>query len=207
MKVTVGGSYHEPGWTAVCDLVKKLKESGHEVLAPGEEWSPINKNAEFIKFKGEEDKSIKELQDGFFDKMEESDAYIVCNLNSYQGMAVSTEIGYATAIMLSKEPKKLKQIYFMNQPLGYELIKKNPSICIEDFEQQVRNDPQYKNELNYYQKFFDEVYTKFSDFYSDVWDFAAKVFFLERKGLATIGLDSILIAKKEKQQSDDEEER
>lgn len=38
MKVTVGGSYHEPGWTAVCNLVKNLKEAGHEVLAPGDEW-------------------------------------------------------------------------------------------------------------------------------------------------------------------------
>lgn len=34
MKVTVGGSFHEPGWTAVLETIKKLKEAGHEVLAP-----------------------------------------------------------------------------------------------------------------------------------------------------------------------------
>ena len=34
MKITVGGSFHEPGWTAVCETVKRLKDVGHEVLAP-----------------------------------------------------------------------------------------------------------------------------------------------------------------------------
>ena len=34
MKLTVGGSFHEPGWTAVCETVKKLKAAGHEILAP-----------------------------------------------------------------------------------------------------------------------------------------------------------------------------
>ena len=34
MKITVGGSFHEPGWTAVCETVRKLKEAGQEVLAP-----------------------------------------------------------------------------------------------------------------------------------------------------------------------------
>ena len=34
MKLTIGGSYHEPGWTAVCEIVRKLKNAGHEILAP-----------------------------------------------------------------------------------------------------------------------------------------------------------------------------
>jgi hypothetical protein len=34
MKVTVGGSYHEPGWTHVCQTVQQLQEAGHQVLAP-----------------------------------------------------------------------------------------------------------------------------------------------------------------------------
>lgn len=77
MKVTVGGSYHEPGWTAVCNLIRKLKEAEHQVLAPGAEWVPINKDDSFIKFKGEENRTMEELQEGFFDKMDLSDAYII----------------------------------------------------------------------------------------------------------------------------------
>lgn len=34
MKITVGGSFHEPGWTAVKSTVKKLQNAGHQVLAP-----------------------------------------------------------------------------------------------------------------------------------------------------------------------------
>lgn len=34
LKITVGGSFHEPGWTAVCSTVKKLQYAGHQVLAP-----------------------------------------------------------------------------------------------------------------------------------------------------------------------------
>lgn len=34
MKITVGGSFHEPGWAVVKDTVKKLQLAGHEVLAP-----------------------------------------------------------------------------------------------------------------------------------------------------------------------------
>ncbi len=34
MKITVGGSFHEPGWTAVMNTVKKLQVAGHQVLAP-----------------------------------------------------------------------------------------------------------------------------------------------------------------------------
>lgn len=34
MKITVGGSFHEPGWKSVLDTVKKLKDAGHQVLAP-----------------------------------------------------------------------------------------------------------------------------------------------------------------------------
>ncbi len=34
MKITVGGSFHEPGWTEVLNTVTKLQSAGHQVLAP-----------------------------------------------------------------------------------------------------------------------------------------------------------------------------
>jgi len=34
MRITVGGSFHEPGWAAVLNTVKKLQAAGHYVLAP-----------------------------------------------------------------------------------------------------------------------------------------------------------------------------
>ena len=34
MKITVGGSFHEPNWTEVMNTVKKLQVAGHQVLAP-----------------------------------------------------------------------------------------------------------------------------------------------------------------------------
>lgn len=198
MKVTVGGSYHEPGWTHVCNLIKKLKQSGHEVLAPGSEWTPINKNDSFIKFQGQENKSIKELQDSFFDAMAKSDAYIICNPNSYEGFAVSVEIGYASALLMHKN-SNLKQMYFMEPPLGYEIFRQNPKIELEEFEHEVMNNPVYENELNYYKKCLGATggisYTQMSDFYADIKDLVGKIMVLEKMGLATIGLDSILTYK------------
>ena len=38
MKITIGGSFHEPGWSEVVETANKLRRSGHIVLAPGEEW-------------------------------------------------------------------------------------------------------------------------------------------------------------------------
>lgn len=201
MKVTVGGSYHEPGWTAVCNLIRKLKEAGHEVLAPGDEWIPINKDDSFIRFKGEKNRSIAELQDGFFDKMDLSDAYIICNPNSYEGMAVSVEFGYACCSILNKT-SNLKQIFFMEKPLGYELFKGNPNISEEEFRHAVLGNPKFKNELGYYRKFLNNSkpeinYGSISDFYCDLRDFFVKVLVLEKMGGITIGLDSILMHKKE----------
>lgn len=201
MKVTVGGSYHQPGWTEVCNLIRKLKEAGHEVLAPDDEWIPINKDDSFIRFKGEENRTIEELQNAFFDKMYLSDAYIICNPNSYEGMAVSVEIGYACGLILNKK-SNLKQIFFMEKPLGYELFKENPNINEEEFRKAVLDNPKFKKELGYYRKFLNNSkseisYGSISDFYCDLRDFFVKVLVLEKMGGITIGLDSILMHKKE----------
>lgn len=31
MKITVGESFHEPGWTSVKNTIKKLQNAGHQV--------------------------------------------------------------------------------------------------------------------------------------------------------------------------------
>lgn len=51
MKLTIGGSYHQPYWNEICSLIKKLENAGHKVLAPGLEWEPINQADAFIKFR------------------------------------------------------------------------------------------------------------------------------------------------------------
>lgn len=205
MKVTVGGSYHEPGWTSVCNLIRKLKEAGHEVLAPGEEWVPVNQDDSYVRFKGEEEKSAVELQEGFYDSMEQSDAYIICNPNSYEGLAVSVEFGYATSLILNKE-SNLKQIYFMEPPLGYDIFKENPEISKQEFKEALNNNEKFKNELAYFKKFLDSSetisYSSFGEFYNDLRDLFGKVIYLEEKGVVTIGVDSLLEPKREENNSE-----
>ena len=52
----------------------------------GEEWKPININDEFVRFKGEENIPVTELQNGFFSCMDRSDAHVISNPNSYEGL-------------------------------------------------------------------------------------------------------------------------
>lgn len=65
----------------------------------------------------------------------------------------------------------------------------------------------FKNELEYYRKFLNNSkpeisYRNLSDFYCDLRDFFIKVLVLEKMGALTIGLDSILMNKKEEIERD-----
>lgn len=101
MKITVGGSFHEPVWSKVVETANILRNSGHIILAPGEEWTPINLKDDFVRFKGEEYMSAVDLQKGFLDAMKQSDAYVIVDYNGYIGQTVSAEFGYAAAFALS----------------------------------------------------------------------------------------------------------
>lgn len=201
MKVTIGGSYHEPGWSAVCNLAKKLREAGHEVLAPGDEWEPINNGESFVKFKGEENKTVQELQDSFFEKMRMSDAHVICNFESYLGMASSVEFGYAAMALLNKSCN-LKHMYLMNPPFFYSLFSNGNRVNIETFKDLLFNSSDYRNVLDFYKKFLgasDGVfgYESIEDFYEDLRVFSVQVEFLQAKGLLTIGLDQLLSINKD----------
>ena len=202
MKITIGGSYHEPGWTEVCNLAKKLRDAGHEVLAPGDEWEPIDNSKSFVRFKGEENNTVQELQDSFFEKMRISDAHVICNFDSYLGMASSVEFGYAAMALLNKSCN-LKHMYLMNPPFFYSLFSNGNRITIETFKDLLFNSSEYRNALGFYKKFLgapDGVfgYESVEDFYEDLRVFSVQVEFLQMKGLLTIGLDQLLDINKDK---------
>lgn len=196
MQVTVGGSFHEPGWTSVMDTVKKLQTAGHQVLAPGAEWEPININDTFVKFKGEENASIEDLQKGFFSCIDKSDVYVISNPNSYEGFMVSIEFGYATySILNSSGP--LSKICFTNTPLGYDKFSSNLNLSFDEFLENLYSNSNYKNELAFYRKTINSNdpnfrYTCERDFYDDLKDMYGKVSLLHSRGNLIFGLDSLL---------------
>lgn len=171
MKITVGGSFHEPGWTAVCDTVKKLKNAGHQILAPGTDLTPINNsNNEFVRFKGEENISMKDLESNFLSCIENSDAFVICNPNSYEGSMVSSEFGYAIGCLrIPSSP--LKKIYFTNPPIEYDKFNQNRALSFDNFLENLYKNPNYKNELNYYLKHKEKPifgYQSEEDFFYDL---------------------------------------
>lgn len=209
MKLTIGGSYHQPGWNNVCELIKKLKGAGHEILAPQTEWEPIYNTDGFVRFKGEEGQSAYDLQNSFFSKMEESDAYVICNSNGYVGFAVSLEFGYATQLLLDNN-SNMKQMYFSEIPLGYNICKsmqiKGRTLSIEEFEKELLGNPVHRNELEYFKKFLNGTgsisYSSVSDFYNDIISMFVKISSLQAKGLLTIGIQDLL-----KEKNSNKEER
>ena len=209
MKVTVGGSFHEPGWTAVLETVKKLKEAGHEVLAPGEEWEPINNTDDYVRFKGEENASAFELQEGFLNCIDQSDAYVICNPNSYEGFMVSFEFGYASArIIQGKGP--MKYICFTETPLGFDKFSLDEKMSIEEFKQRLYTEPSYSKELAYYRKIREKDdgyfgYGDESDYYEDLLSMYGKLKLLEARGALIIGIDNLIELDKSTSQSSREQ--
>lgn len=195
MKITVAGSFHEPNWTAVRETVKKLEAAGHTVLAPGSDWEPINNNASFIKFKGEENTPIFNLEEGFLNSMLQSDVFVICNANHREGYAVSFEFGFATAAILSKSGP-LKKICFTNPPLGYDKFKANPALSMEEYIYNLFHDPSYHHELSAYENHNDREsdfhWPTPEDMYIDMKDWFQKMLVLDSRGAFEIGLDSLL---------------
>ena len=94
MKAVIGGSYRKH-WQEIQKTGEILAEMGIEVLAPKKDVGPIDDTVEFIKLTGEEEKSPKELESAFLEKMEQSDIFVVCNPNGYIGISTAFELGYA----------------------------------------------------------------------------------------------------------------
>lgn len=162
----------------------------------GTEWEPININDEFVKFKGEENTSIEDLQKGFFSCMEKSDIYVICNPNSYEGFMVSVEFGYATYNILHSLGT-LRKIYFTNPPLGYDKFNSDLGLSFDTFLKNLYNNPSYQNELAFFRKHRDSKnldfrYTCERDFYGDLKDMYGKVLLLQSGGNLVIGLENLL---------------
>lgn len=155
-----------------------------------------------MKFKGEENTPIEDLQKRFFSCMDKSDIYVICNANSYQGFMVSIEFGYATYAILHSDGK-LKKIYFTNTPLGYDKFNSNPDLSYDAFLENLYHNPLFQNELAYYRKMSnskdpDFGYTSERDFYDDLQDMYGKVLLLESRGKLVIGIESLLNKNKNK---------
>ena len=123
MKIVVGGSYHNPNWDEVKKVMEKLEEAGHEVIAPGTEWEPININDEFVKFMGENDIPRELLQDEFMRKInQDADAFVAVDSNGYLGYTVTFELIYAILLNLALHRRFL--VYFTEEPAIFQIIEK-----------------------------------------------------------------------------------
>ena len=168
-----------------------------------------------MKFKGEENTSMEDLQKGFFSCMDKSDIYVISNPNSYEGYMVSIEFGYATYSILHSS-SSLKKIYFTNVPLGYDKFSSNLSLSFGTFLENLYKNPSYQNELDFFIKHTnskDDIfgYTCERDFYDDLKDMYGKILLLQSRGNLVIGLENLLVRNKNTMQpiqhsiSDDDE--
>ena len=121
MKIVVGGSYHNPNWPEVKRVMEELQMAGHEILMPaGAE--PIDTNAEFIRFEGEEDFSDGEIEQQFLHNVcEEADAFVVVNSNGYLGQSTIQELCKAIVVNLTSHRRFL--VYFTEKPTIFQKIE------------------------------------------------------------------------------------
>lgn len=199
MKITIAGSFHEPGWSEVCDLANKLKRVGHTILAPNVDATPLDGEATYVKFEGEDEKKPAELERTFLEIMNQSDALVVCNSNQRIGFAVSYELGYAMTKMELGETN-LKQIFFKYPPVGYSIFKSKPQISAQEFERVIQTNPKYSNELIDYTERLAKPgiisYVSMENYYEDLKRLYGMIMDCEKRGIVTIGIDSLLKGKK-----------
>ena len=124
MKIVVGGSYHNPNWNEVKKVMEDLTKAGHEIIAPGGEWQPININDEFVKFKGEDEVPREILQNEFNRKIcDDTDAFVAVDSNGYLGYTVTQELLYAILVNLSLHRRFL--VYFTEEPAIFQIIEED----------------------------------------------------------------------------------
>lgn len=127
MKIVLGGSYHNPNWNEVKRIKEELEKAGHEIIAPGGEWEPININEEFVKFKGEGDIPREILQGEFYRKIcEDADAFVAVDGNGYLGYTITQELLYAILHNLSLHRRFL--VYFTEEPAVFQIIEEGKKV-------------------------------------------------------------------------------
>jgi hypothetical protein len=136
------------------------------------------------------------LQEGFLRCINQSDAYVICNPNSYEGFMVSFEFGYASGWILQGEGP-MKYICFTETPLGFDKFSSVEKTTFEDFKQKMYTDPSYTKELAYYRKIREKDdgyfgYANEKDFFEDLLRMYGKLKLIEDKGGLIIGIDNLL---------------
>ena len=157
MDIVVGGSYHSKNWNEVITVINKLKKSGHNIVAPGNEWEPININEEFVRFRGEENTPAKVLQSEFYRKINTTaDAFVIVDRDGYIGNTVTKELLFASIV--TQLTDKLKKIYFTETPLFYKIFKEG-NFTLESFEQSaISKGLQLPSEIEEIYPFYMEIY-------------------------------------------------
>ena len=101
VSATIGGSYRKY-WSEIQNLIFSLESNGINVIAPSKEWEPQEDDEGSIKFKGEENISISDLEVNFLYNMISSDIFVICNPNSYVGYMAYAEFLLAYSVILNK---------------------------------------------------------------------------------------------------------
>ena len=191
MKIVIGGSYHK-FLDDINKLHKKLEEKGHIIIAPLKDAkaSKVNLEYDYILFQGEEKQDPVKVQQKFMDKINNADAFVVCNKNGYIGNTVAMELGWAYAgIKNDKIP--LKQIYLTDHISLLDIAKRKGKITKQDIE----NDEQLKHYKENYNMNEEEIidYCQF---------ILTHIKYYESTHALTIGIDRLL---EEKIVEEDEE--
>lgn len=98
---TIGGSYRKY-WLEIQNLILSLENKGIIVVAPNKEWEPKEDDEGSIKFKGEEETDIANLELNFLYNMISSDIFVICNPNNYVGYMAYAEFLLAYYVILNK---------------------------------------------------------------------------------------------------------
>ena len=98
---TIGGSYRKY-WLEIQNLILSLENKGINVVAPNKEWEPKEDDEGSVKFKGEEETDIANLELNFLYNMVSSDIFVICNPNNYVGYMAYAEFLLAYYVILNK---------------------------------------------------------------------------------------------------------
>lgn len=193
MKITIGGSFHEPGWSKVSETAEKLRKAGHTILFPKENAKPIDSDDNFVRFSGETEIKPQDLEMGFLSTLQESDAFVIVDIDGYIGGAVSSELGYATALATSEllQNQRLKKIYFTEQPMCCKIFADSNAPTCDEFVSRLYTDPAYSNVQAYFLK-YREDYEDEADCYYDLINLKGWINNLEQKQVLKIGIDELL---------------
>lgn len=122
MKVVISGSFRKH-LQGILKLKKELEDRGIEVIKPNRVKTIKNiANPDFVKFEGEENIHPYILEREYFDAIEECDAHIIYNQDSYLGQSATYELG---ASMGKGEKTK---VYFIERPDPNKMIEQKGTI-------------------------------------------------------------------------------